>query len=389
MEINRDDIALVLSKLTMAPAVAILGPRQVGKTTLAIQAAKALQKDYLYLDMESGQDIAKLADDPETFLAFYKDKLVILDEIQAMPVLFARLRSIIDRNRHNGKFLLLGSASPNLVHGVSESLAGRVTYIDLHPLKLNEVSPNYDMQFHWFRGGFPKAFLAQTDAVFIDWMESYIRTYIQTDLSTLFGSSLNPTITRKLWYMLAHLHGAVANIQDLSRSVGVTAPIINKYIDFLEGAFLVYKLQPWFTNAGKRLVKSPKVYIKDSGILHGLLAINSIENLMLHPQVGASWEGYAIEQIMYHANPNMQFYFYRTQTGTELDLVLVKAGAPVAAIEIKLSNVPTPAKGFFIGISDLGTTQNFILTPASDTYPHKNAMVCKLSDFIKNYLPNL
>jgi predicted AAA+ superfamily ATPase len=386
MEISRYDISKVHKKLDMAPAVAILGPRQVGKTTLAIQAAKALQMEYLYLDMESGQDIAKLGDDPESFFEFYQDKLIIIDEVQAMPILFSRLRSIIDRNRRNGRFLLLGSASPNLVHSVSESLAGRVSYIDLHPFKLNEISPIYDMQFHWYRGGFPKAFLAETDIVFSDWMESYIRTYIQTDLSTLFGTNLNPTVTRKLWYMLAHLHGGVANVQDLSRSVGVTAPIINKYIDFLEGAFLVYKLQPWFANTGKRLVKSPKVYIKDSGILHGLLAIKNLEQLLLHPQVGASWEGYVIEQIMYHADSTIQFYFYRTHTGTELDLVLVKAGVPVAVIEIKFSNVPTPAKGFFIGIDDLGTKQNFIITPASETYPYKNAMVCSLSNFIRDYL---
>lgn len=389
MEIIRDDISLLHSKLGMAPAVVILGPRQVGKTTFAIQAAKSLQKDFLYIDMESGQDIAKLGDDPESFFDFYKDKLVIIDEVQAMPVLFSRLRSIIDRNRTNGRFLLLGSASPNLVYGVSESLAGRVSYIDLHPLKLNEVTPNHNWQFHWYRGGFPKAFLAETDAAFLDWMDSYIRTYIQTDLSTLFGYNLNPSITRKLWYMLAHTHGGVTNIQDLSRSVGVTSPVINRYIDFLEGAFLVYKLHPWANNAGKRLVKAPKVYVKDTGILHGLLGIKSIDHLTLNPMIGASWEGYVIEQIMYHADPNISFYFYRTHTGTEIDLVLVKSGKPIAAIEIKYSNVPTPSKGFYIGINDLGTKNNFIITPSSDFYPQKNAFVCSLTEFIKNQLPNL
>lgn len=345
--------------------------------------------DYLYLDMESGQDIAKLGDDPEFFLEFYKDKLVIIDEVQAMPVLFSSLRSIIDRNRTNGRFMLLGSATPHLVHGISESLAGRVNYIDLHPLRLQEITPNYNMQFHWYRGGFPKAFLAKNDAAFIDWMESYIRTYIQIDLSTLFGYNLNPSITRKLWYMLAHVHSGVANIQDLSRSVGVTAPVINRYIDFLEGAFLIYKLHPWSNNAGKRLVKAPKIYIKDSGILHGLLGIKSLDDLVLNHMVGASWEGYVIEQIKYHANPNINFYFYRTHTGTEIDLLMVKAGKPIAAIEIKFSNVPTPSKGFYIGINDLNTKQNFIVTPSSDTYPHKNAMVCSLQVFIKEYLPNL
>lgn len=389
MEIIRHEISLLHAKLNMAPAVAILGPRQVGKTTLAIQAAKSLDVGYIYLDMESGQDVAKLGDDPESFFEFYKDKLIVIDEIQAYPILFSRLRSIIDRDIRNGRFLLLGSASPNLVHGVSESLAGRISYLDLHPLKLSEITPNYSVQFHWFRGGFPRAFLAETDAVYADWMQSYIRTYIQTDLSTLFGFNLNPSITAKLWNMLAHLHGAIVNMQDLSRSVGVTAPVINRYIDFLEGAFLVYKLQPWFTNAGKRLVKAPKIYIKDSGILHSLLSISNIDNLNVHPIVGASWEGYVIEQIMYHADPTLQFFFYRTHTGTEIDLVIVKGAKPIAAIEIKYSNIPTPAKGFFIGIEDLQTIQNFIITPASDTYPHKNAWVCSLSTFIKDYLPHL
>jgi len=389
MEIIRDEISLLHAKLKISPAVVISGPRQVGKTTLAIQAAKSLEIGCIYLDMESGQDVAKLGDDPESFFDFYKDKLVIIDEIQAYPILFSRLRSIIDRNRRNGRFLLLGSASPNLVHGVSESLAGRISYLDLHPLKLSEITPNYSLLFHWYRGGFPRAFLAETDAVFSDWMQSYIRTYIQTDLSTLFGYNLNPSITAKLWNMLAHLHGAIVNMQDLSRSVGVTAPVINRYIDFLEGAFLVYKLQPWFNNASKRLVKTPKIYIKDSGILHSLLSIPNMDNLNMHPIVGASWEGYVIEQIMYHADPTLQFFFYRTHTGTEIDLVIVKSAKPIAAIEIKFSNVPTPAKGFFIGIEDLQTKQNFIITPASETYPHKNAMVCSLSNFIKDYLPNI
>lgn len=389
MEISREKVQLLSAKLQMAPAVAILGPRQVGKTTLAIQAAKASGTDFLYLDMESGQDVAKLGDDFESFFEFYQKHLVIIDEVQALPVLFSRLRSVIDKNKRNGRFMLLGSASPNLVHGVSESLAGRVSYLDLHPFSLSEVGTNYRMQFHWFRGGFPRAFLAESDAMFTDWMQSYVRTYIQTDLSNLFGYNLNPAITQRLWYMLAHLHGSVTNIQDLSRSVGVTAPVINRYIDFLEGAFLVFKLRPWFNNASKRLVKAPKIYIKDSGLLHSLLSIANLESLLVHPIVGASWEGYVIEQIMYHTNKNFGFHFYRTHTGTEIDLVIVNGAIPIAAIEIKLGNVPTPSKGFFIGISDLGTVNNFIITPTSDTYPYKNAIVCSLHDFLKVFLPKL
>ncbi len=386
VEILRDDIELMRTKLGRAPAVVILGPRQVGKTTFAIQAAKSLQRDYLYIDLESGRDIAKLEDDPESFFEYHADKLIILDEVQAMPKLFSRLRSIIDRDRRKGRFLLLGSASPHLVQGVSESLAGRVTYIDLHPFKMSEIHPQYDKNYHWFRGGLPEAFLAEHDAQFTDWMKSYTRTYIQSDLSALFGHNLNPVVTQKLWNMLAHQHSCINNMQDLSRSVGVTAPVINRYIDFLEGAFLVFKLHAWANNASKRLVKAPKIYIKDSGLLHGLLGIKSFEDLTLNPIIGASWEGYAIEQIMYHAPENIQFYFYRTHTGTEIDLLLVKAAKPLASVEIKLSNAPSPSKGFFIGIADLGTKHNFIVTPSSDTYPHKNAMVCNLVDFIRKYL---
>lgn len=389
MEIIRQDIELLKIKLKMAPAVVILGARQVGKTSLAIAAAKFLQQEYIYLDMESGIDIAKLGDDPETFFNYHKDKLIIIDEVQSMPIIFTRLRSVIDKNRKNGRFLLLGSASPNLVHGVSESLAGRVSYIDLPPVKLGEVIDKYNFQYHWYRGGFPLAFLADNDAIFFDWMKSYIRTYIQSDLSYLFGYNLNPSITNRLWSMLANNHSQLLNLQDLARSIGVTAPVISRYIDFLEGAFLVYKLQPWATNANKRLVKSSKVYIKDSGILHTLLSIKSFDDLTLHPIIGASWEGYVVEQVMYHKPVDIDLYFYRTQTGTEIDLVLVRANKPIASIEIKFSNAPKPSKGFYIGIDDLETTKNFIITPSSDIYPHKIALVCNLKDFIKKYLPEI
>lgn len=386
MDILRSDIDALKQKLTMAPAVVILGARQIGKTTLAIQTAESLGKDFIYLDMESGRDIAKLGDDPETFFEYHQNKLIIIDEVQAMPILFARLRGIIDRKRKNGRFLLLGSASPNLVHGVSESLAGRVTYLDLHPLKLGEITPTFSLEHHWYRGGFPLAFLAENDKVFLDWMKSYVRTYIQIDLSNLFGYYLNPSITGRLWTMIANNHSQLLNLQDLARSIGVTSPVISRYLDFLEGAFLVYKLQPWSNNANKRLVKSPKVYIKDSGILHSMLSIDSFDKLTLNSIIGASWEGYVVEQIMYHKNADIDVYFYRTHTGTEVDVVLVKGNKPVASIEIKYSNAPTPSKGFYIGIEDLQTQNNFILTPHADVYPLKNATVCNLQKFIKDYL---
>jgi len=389
VKIIREDIRTVNKKLDLSPAVVILGARQVGKTTLALQVANNRDKDFLYLDMESYRDVAKLGEDAESFFDYHHDKLIIIDEVQAKPALFSLLRSVIDTKRENGRFLLLGSATPDLVKGVSESLAGRVSYLDLNPLKWEEVKQKYSLEHHWFRGGFPLALLAKNDADYMDWMQSFIKTYIQSDLSLLFGHKLNPSITEKLLIMLAHNQGQLLNVQDISRSVGVTSPVINRYIDFLEGAFLVFRLQPWFPNVTKRLVKSPKLYIKDSGVLHSLLDVESFNDLTLHPKIGDSWEAYAIEQIIYHKKSNIKTYFYRTHKGSEIDLILVKANKAIASIEIKYSNAPKPTKGFFIGIDDLQTTKNYIITPASETYPYRNSTVCSLQDFLEHYLLDL
>ncbi|MDX9943086.1 MAG: ATP-binding protein [Bacteroidales bacterium] len=389
MEVRREDIAVIQTRLDQFPAVVILGPRQVGKTTLALQIGKNWKKPFVYLDLESSRDVAKLGDDPETFFDHHQDKLVILDEIQSQPHLFAILRSVIDRKRERGRFLLLGSATPDLVKGVSQSLTGRIGYFDLNPLKLTEAAPFFSPERHWHRGGFPLALLAEDDTAYMEWIQSFIRSYIQTDLSYLFGHNLNPSISEKLLFMLANSHGQLMNAQDFARSIGVTSPVISRYIDFLEGAFLVYRLQPWFTNLPKRLVKSPKVYIKDSGLLHGLHYIETFDQLTLHPVIGASWEGYAIEQVSYHMSNQLKPYFYRTQTGAEIGLVLVRANKPLVSIEIKYSNAPKPTKGFFVAIDDLKTTRNFIITPSSDTYPLGNATVCSLSAFIRDFLPGL
>lgn len=389
MDIIRQAIPNIQEKLKLAPAVAILGSRQVGKTTIALQLADALKKPFLYLDLESSRDLAKLANDPESFFEYHQDKLIILDEVQTMPKLFPLLRSVIDRKRSKGRFLLLGSATPELIKGAAESLAGRISYFDLNPVRLQEIPPSFTLQQHWYRGGYPLALLAETDQAYLDWVQSFIRSYVQSDLSMLFGYNLNPTISEKLMMMLAHNHGQLLNAQDLSRSVGVTSPVVTRYIDFLVGAFLVYKLQPWFPNVSKRLVKSPKTYIKDSGLLHGLLYIESFSQLTMHPIIGASWEGYVVEQVMYHKPPHLSCYFYRTHSGAEADLVLVKGNKPKACIEIKYSNAPKPSKGFFASIGDLGTKHNFIITPATDTYKHQDATVCSLQTFIEEFLPKL
>ncbi|MDX2195761.1 MAG: ATP-binding protein [Cytophagales bacterium] len=388
-DIIRDDIKLLLYKLGQSPAVAILGARQVGKTTLARQAGDAVAKKYIYMDMESSSDLALIGDSPEDYLQYHQDKLIIIDEVQAYPILYSRLRGLIDKNRVNGRFLLLGSVSPGLVKGVSESLAGRISYLDLYPFKLNEIIDQYNIQKHWFRGGFPRAFLAATDYDCTEWMQGFTRSYIERDLSSLFGVNLNSEINRRLWMMLAHHHSQLFNAEELSRSLGVTAPVVHKYVDYMIGAFLIYKLQPWYINSGKRLSKAPKIYLRDSGILHYMHRIQDIDALMSHPIVGASWEGYVIDQIIYHKPAGIDVYYYRTYSGTEVDAVLVKGNIPIASVEVKLSNAPTIPKGFYIGINDLQTTHNYVITPHADLYPAKNAWVCNLAHFICKVLPNL
>lgn len=388
--VSREVNNLLLTYTKVFPAVAILGPRQIGKTTLSKQFAEQTKQDYIYLDLESGQDLAKIQDDPEQYLDLHQDKLVIIDEIQCLPILFTRLRSIIDRNRRNGRFLLLGSASPTLVKGVSETLAGRIAYLELNPFNWTEVSNNFSLHTHWYRGGFPLALLATSNQEYMLWMSQYIRSYVERDLSILFGSNLNSTIIQRLWLMLAHHHGGIINMEDFARSIGRTNPVISQYIDYLEGAFLIYKLKAWHNNLGKRLVKSSKIYIRDSGILHSLLQIPSHEDLLGHPVVGASWEGYVIDQIRYQKHPDIDVYFYRTQVGAEVDVLLVKSKTPIACIEIKINNNPNVSRGFYTSIEDLETTQNFVITPSSDTYPmKKNTMVCSIDYFLKNYLPKL
>jgi predicted AAA+ superfamily ATPase len=380
--LNRHFHRLLARKLSYFPAVAILGPRQVGKTTFAKQVADSGLKESIYLDLESRADIAKLSSDPEAFLESHSDKLVIIDEAQQMPEIFTILRPVIDKNRVAGRFLLLGSASPSLVRGVSESLAGRISYLDLPPLMLSEILPQYNMNVHWFRGGFPNAFLAPDNHLFADWAESFTRSYVERDFNHLFGTNLNPTLMGRLWQMIAYNQSHIWNGEEYARSLGVTTPVINRYVEILEGAFLVRRLLPWYSNNGKRLVKAPKIYLRDTGVLHYWNRISNFEDLQGHPIVGASWESYVIEQIILQKNPDIDAYFYRTHSGAELDLVLVQGNKPLIGIEIKYTNAPSVSKGFYQSIEDLQTEKNFVITPNSDTYPVKMATVCALSHFI-------
>ena len=347
----------ILSLLKQFPAVAIVGARQVGKTTLAKQIAAVQKKPTLYLDLENPLDARRLAD-PYTFLSENKDKCIIIDEVQTIPSLFSVLRSVIDENRRNGKFILLGSASPQLVKGVSESLAGRIAYRELSPINFIELPEKISRDRHWLRGGFPTPLLARTETIAAEWMSGFIRSYIERDLSFLFGVNLTSSIISRMLNMLFHVNGTVWNAEMISRSLGITAPTVNRYIDFLEGAFLVHRLPAFYINTRKRLVKAPKIYIRDSGLLHRLSNVQNKISLKGHPVVGSSWEGYVVEQIKQIKPRDLDMYYYRTQAGSEYDIVLAKGIYPVACIEVKLNNAPTISKGNLQSITDLKTKKN-------------------------------
>jgi uncharacterized protein len=379
-----------ISRLLKAfPAVCILGPRQVGKTTLAKTLAGTFKKAALYLDLENPLDQRRLAD-PFTFLTDNADRCIILDEIQVMPHLFAVLRSVIDANRRNGKFILLGSASPQLVKGVSESLAGRIAYRELTPLNILELPDSINKNKHWLRGGFPSSLLNRSEAMATEWMNGFIRSYIERDLTVLFGVEFTASITTKLLSMLAHTHGQVWNAEMISRSIGITGPTVNRYIEFLQGAYLIHKLQPFHINTKKRLVKAPKIYIRDSGMLHAISNIGKMNTLRGHPIAGNSWEGYVVEQVLQAMPAGLQLYYYRTQAGAECDMVLARGVHPIASIEVKLNNAPTITKGYYQSIDDLKTKKNFVVVPDVENYKTTNGiLICNVADFMKNHLPKL
>lgn len=363
------------------PVVAIIGPRQVGKTTLARHLMQHLEKPAIYLDLELPEDHSKLRD-PVLYLEQHRDECLILDEIQQLPDLFPVLRGLIDRHNIPGRFIILGSASPDLLRQSSETLAGRIAYKELPPFNLTEILDQAEMNLHWFRGGFPPAFLAPSADFHRNWMQNFIQTYLERDLPML-GLSANPTLMRRLLMMLAHFHGGIWNASNFSRALGITSPTVTRYLDFLEAAFIVHRLQPFTLNLKKRLVKSPKIYLRDSGVLHYLAGIVDFETLQGHILIGASWEGYVIEQIKQILAGEIDLYYYRTQNGTESDLVLVRGGTPVSCIEIKYTAAPQISKSLHIAIQDLGTEKNFIIIPHGEPYPvSKNVTVCGLIAFL-------
>ena len=362
---------VVRQKLARIPAVVLLGPRQVGKTTLARQIAADWPDGSVYLDLERPADRLRL-DDADSYLRAQQGKLVILDEIHRAPGVFETLRGIIDDNRRagqrNGQFLLLGSAALDLMRQSSETLAGRVAYLDIAPLDIGEAgAAGIDDAHLWLRGGFPDSLLAPDDSRSLDWRRDFIRSYLERDVP-MFAPRLPAESVGRLWTMLAHLQGSILNQARLASALGVSSPTIDRYIDLLVDLQLLRRLRPWSGNVGKRLVKSPKVYVRDSGILHGLLELETQNDLLGHPVCGMSYEGHCIESLILAAGLRRTPYYYRTHAGAEIDLLLEKGGQPEMAIEIKRSSAPSPAKGFAQACDDLGITQRYVVYPGQERF---------------------
>lgn len=372
MMIARDLLADLRLALAESPAVAVLGPRQVGKTTLALSLGE--DEASVYLDLESAQDRAKLSE-PELYLPQHEDKLVILDEIQRVPQLFQSLRGLIDaarrRGRGNGRFLLLGSASIELLKQASESLAGRIRYLELSPVHAGEAGADR-LDALWLRGGFPDSLLASSDAASLRWRSDFIRTYLERDIPQL-GPRIPAETLRRLWTMLAHQQGGLLNAAALARSLAVDGKTIASYLDLLVDLLLVRRLPPWHSNAGKRLVKSPKVYVRDSGLVHALLGIGDRETLLSHPVSGGSWEGLVVESLVAAAPIGTEASFYRTAAGAEIDLVLKLPGhAQAWAIEIKRSLTPKLDRGFHLACEDIEPERRWVVYGGTELYPIAN-----------------
>ena len=368
MMLTRKTFETVQYALSRQASVALIGPRQVGKTTLALQIGQ--QQNALYLDLEAPEDRDKLSN-PTAFLSAYEDRLVILDEIHRVPDLFLTLRGLIDQGRRhgqrNGRFLLLGSASLDLMQQSGESLAGRISYIDMTPLSVLEV-PDTALESLWIRGGFPDSFLANDETHSLDWRKDLLRTYLERDVP-MFGSRIPAETLRRFWTMLAHNQGALHNASRLASGLEVSSQTISRYTDLLVDLLLVRRLQPYHINSGKRLVKSPKIYIRDSGLLHALLNIPNRESLLGHPVVGTSWEGFVIENLINAAPAFTVPGFYRTSGGAEIDLLLELPGGERWAIEIKRSRAAKPARGFYEACEDLKPAMRFVVHGGVDRFP--------------------
>lgn len=366
----------IIQALTTMPVVALLGPRQVGKTTLALEIANnKLNKDVVYIDLERDSDLGRL-NEPETYLQRFANKLLIIDEVQRKPDLFRTLRSLVDERKRAGEragqFLLLGSASRDLIQHSSETLAGRIRFLELSPFSIFELLSNapqdFDIEKLWIRGGFPDSYLAGSDDESWDWRSDFIASYVERDIP-LMGPKVPATRMKRFWRMLAHWHGQQVNTSSLGKSLEVDHKTIRSYLDILTDFYMVRQLQPWAGNTKKRLVKSPKVYLRDSGLLHFLLNISDYDTLLGHPVLGASWEGFVLESIIQSLSNKWQFSYYRTSGQTELDLVLEGPQNEVLAVEIKRSIAPKVSKGFHSASDDIKATRKFVVYSGEDRFP--------------------
>lgn len=370
--IYRQTEGALRARLASTSTVVLLGPRQVGKTTLARKLAADWPTGALYLDMERPADRRRL-DDADAYLRQQQGKLVVIDEIHRLPGLFEILRGIIDERRaageRNGHFLLLGSAGIELMRQASESLAGRIATLEISALDVCEAATEgIDADRCWLRGGFPESLLAADDQRSLAWRRDFIRSYLERDVP-MFAPRLPAETIGRLWTMLAHQQGSLLNQARLAASLGVSAPAVTRYIDLLVDLKLVRRLAPWHGNLGKRLTRSPKIYIRDSGLTHALLEIESNHDLAGHPVAGPSYEGMAIENLIAAAGERYIPHFLRTQDGAEIDLVLEKGGVPRIAIEVKRASAPSPTKGFALACDALGIETRYLVYPGSEVFP--------------------
>ena len=378
--ISRNTLQKRLKKLLGSyPAVAILGARQVGKSTLAKQALKSL-KNSIYLDLQLPKDLNQLSD-PEAFFEFNRESLICLDEIQYKPHLFKVLRGVMDQRQRNGQFLILGSASRDLIQQGSETLAGRIAFLDITPFNVHEVGYKEFYQ-HWLRGGYPRSYLAKDDESSLNWRYNYTRTFLERDIPQL-GFNIPAKTLDRFWKLLAHSQGQTLNNSKFAGILGKSSHTIRNYVDILEQTFILRTLPPYMRNTKKRVIKSPKVYIRDTGLLHAHLNIETNNELFSHPIYGNSFESYVIENIC-DTLKNWNHYFYRTQAGAELDLVLERAGI-ILAVEIKSSTAPKPSKGFWNCINDIKAEQKYIIAPVERAYPiREDVMVTNVHSFLFN-----
>lgn len=379
----------IIEALKRSPSVALLGPRQVGKTTIALNIAETTPS--VYLDLENRRDLQKVQD-IEAFHVENSDKLIVLDEVQRLPEIFAALRGIIDKQRRKGnragQFLFLGAASIDLLQQSSESLAGRIAYLELHPVDAAEFAGNSldKLNSLWVRGGFPESLLSASDRNSLDWRHDFVRTYLERDIPQM-GPRIPAETLERFWTMLAHNQGAVLNASQLARNLDVSSTTVGRYLDLMTDLLLVRRLKPWTTNVGKRLVKSPKIYVRDSGITHALLNIPDYNGLLGHPVVGGSWEGFVIENLMSVVPSRVQPYYYRTPGGAEINLVLEFPGGEKWAIEIKRSSAPSVSKGFYAGCEDIKPDKRFVVYSGLETFPMGEAITAiPLSNLMQKLL---